>query len=140
MHEDTVCLLARKKKIKDEYKDPTVLPKINKSDMAGIMEAIEEYLRPCWGVMRAPVETYGDYPKYATPDSEMIARVLHLLQEKNKILWEKDAQTALMHKVEYKIDNKTVYDILNQIYKDTDLYQYVKQQKSKRDGRKAYYV
>ena len=33
-----------------------------------------------------------------------------------------------------------VYDILNQIYKDTDLYPYVKQHKSKRDGRGAFYA
>ena len=29
--------------------------------------------------------------------------------------------------VKYKIDNKTVYDILDQICKDTDLYPYIKQ-------------
>ena len=95
VHEDTVCLLARQKKLKDEYKDPDVLPKINKSDMAGMMEAIEEYLRSCQDVERVPlgyiirktiiVKTYGDYPKYATPDDEMIIRMLHLPPDKNKL-------------------------------------------------------
>ena len=28
-------------------------------------------------------QTYGDYPKYATPDNEMIARMLHLPTDKN---------------------------------------------------------
>ena len=32
-------------KLKDEYKDPNMLPRINKSDMAGMMEAVEKYLR-----------------------------------------------------------------------------------------------
>ena len=43
MHQDTVHLLAGQKKLKDEYKDHGMLPKINKSDMAGTMEAMEEY-------------------------------------------------------------------------------------------------
>ena len=45
VNEDTVHLLAAQKELKDEYKDPDMLPKINKSDMAGMMEAIKEYLR-----------------------------------------------------------------------------------------------
>ena len=66
-----------------------------------MMEAIEEYIRLCHGVVRAPfayvirktiiVETYGDYPAYATPDNEMIARMLHLLPDKKKLLLEKDS-------------------------------------------------
>ena len=42
VHEDTIHLLAGQKKLKDEYKDPDMLPKINKSDMTGTMEAIKE--------------------------------------------------------------------------------------------------
>ena len=34
MHEDTVHLLAGQKKLEDKYKDPDMLCKINKSDMA----------------------------------------------------------------------------------------------------------
>ena len=55
MHEDTVCLLAGQKRPKDNYKDPDMLPKINKSYMAGTMEAIKEYLRLCYGVVTAPL-------------------------------------------------------------------------------------
>ena len=85
MHEDTVHLLARQKKLKDEYNDPDVLPKISKSDMAVTIDATKEYLRSCHGVIRAPladiirkaiiVQNYGDYPTYATHDNEMITRI-----------------------------------------------------------------
>ena len=63
--------------------------------MTKTMEAINEYFRLCHGVMRAPlaylimktilVQTYGEYPKYETPDDEMIARMLHQLPDKNKL-------------------------------------------------------
>ena len=150
MHEDTVHVLAGKKKLKDEYKDPDMLPKINNSDMAGTMEAIKEYLRSCQGVVRAPlayiirktilVQSYRDCPKYATPDNKVTARILHLPPIKNELLLEQDAQTARAHTAEYEIDNRSVYDILDQICKDTDLYPYVKQHKSKNDGRVAFYA
>ena len=39
VHEDTVHLQARQKKLEDDYKDPDVLPQINKLYMAGMMEA-----------------------------------------------------------------------------------------------------
>ena len=45
VNEETVCLMMGQKKLEDEYKVPNMLPKINKSDMAGTMESIEEYLR-----------------------------------------------------------------------------------------------
>ena len=32
-----------------------MLPKINKSDMTGMMESIEEYLRACHDVIKAPL-------------------------------------------------------------------------------------
>ena len=42
VHEDTVHLLAGKKRLKDKYKDPDVLLKVNKADMAATMESIKE--------------------------------------------------------------------------------------------------
>ena len=36
VNENTVHLMAGQKKLEDEYKDPNMLPKINKSDMARI--------------------------------------------------------------------------------------------------------
>ena len=66
--------------------------------MAGMMEAIKKYLRSCQGVKRTPlvyiirktilVQTYGEYPKYATPNDKMIARMLYLTPDKNKFLQE----------------------------------------------------
>ena len=44
------------------------------------------------------------------------------------------------HTTEYGIDKRSVYDIINQIYKDNALYPYVKEHKSKRDGRGASYA
>ena len=48
VNEGTVHLLAGQKRLKDEYKDSNVLPKMNKSDMAGMMESIKEYHRSCY--------------------------------------------------------------------------------------------
>ena len=143
-------LMTGQKKFEEEYKDPNVLPKINKSDMAGTIEAIKEYLRLHHQVDWAPlayvirktitVQTYGDYPPYATPDDKMIARMLQLPPDKNKMHNKQSALSVTVHMSEYKIDNRTVYDILNRICKDTDLYPYVKQHKSKRNSRGALYA
>ena len=45
LNEDTVHLLAGHKNLENEYKDPDMLWKISKSDMALTVEAIKEYLR-----------------------------------------------------------------------------------------------
>ena len=42
MHEDAACLLADQKRLKDNYNNMHMLPKVNKTDMAGMMEAIKE--------------------------------------------------------------------------------------------------
>ena len=77
---------------------------------------------------------------YATPDNEIIARMLHLPLNKNKLLLESGAHKVQYLTAEYVIDNRMVYDFLDQICKDTDLYSYIKQHKSKRDGRGAFYA
>ena len=79
VQKDTEHLLAGLKRLEDKYKDPDVLPEVNKADMARMMEFIEEYLRSHCPVMRAPlasvirktvtVQTYGN-------DDEIIARML----------------------------------------------------------------
>ena len=63
--------------LKDKYKDPNILPKVNMADVTGAMNAIKEYLRSCCGVTLVPlayfimktimIHAYGDYPKYAIP-------------------------------------------------------------------------
>ena len=75
---------------------------VNKANMAGKMEFIEEYLRSCCDVVRAPlayvirkaitVQTYVSNPKQATPDDEVITRMLHLPPDKNKLNNTKSAQ------------------------------------------------
>ena len=82
----------------------------------------------------------GDYHMHATPDNKIIARILNWPPDKIKLLLEKNVWKVQDHTAEYKIDNRTVYDDLDQICKDTDLYQYVKQRKSKRDIRGAFYA
>ena len=114
------------------------------------MEAIKKYLRLHHDVLREPlayliqktiiVQTFGDYPTYAIHVDEMIARMLHLPPDKNKMHNEQSAQSVTEHTTEYKIDNRTINGIVDQICKDTDLYLYVKQHKSKRDNRGTFYV
>ena len=69
-----------------------MLPKINKSDMAEMMESIEEYLQLHCCIVQATwiyvisrtivVQTNGDYPTFATSDNKMIARMIHLPSDK----------------------------------------------------------
>ena len=136
--------------LEDDYKDSDVVPKVNKTDMAGMTEAIKEYLRSPHGIIRAPlvyiitktiaVQNYGDYPKYVAPDDEMIAKMSHLPLNKKKVHNEKSAQTVKEHMGEYEINNKSVYDILDQDCKVNVLYPNVKQHKSKMDSRGAFYA
>ena len=101
------------------------------------MKSIEEYLRSCHGFVRVPiayiirktiaVQTYGNYQKYANHDDEVIARMLCIPPDKNKLHDKQNAQSVKEHIAEYKIDNRSIYDILDQICKDTDLYPYIKQ-------------
>ena len=136
-HSASACGTER---LKDEYKDPDVLPKVNKADMARTMKSIKEYLRSCCDVMRAPLayvinktiidQIYGDYPKYVTPD---------LPPDKNKLHNEQSGQSVIGCTAEYEIENRSDYDILDQICKGTDLYPHVKQHKFKRDGRRVFY-
>ena len=71
---------------------------------------------------------------------QLIPRMLHLPPDKNKLLSENDVQRVQVHTTEYEINNRTVYDNLDQICKDTDSYPYVKQHKPKRDGRGVFYT
>ena len=75
--------------------------------MARTVEYIEEYLRSHHGIVRAPlsyviwkttsVQTYDDNSKYATPDDEIITRMLHLPPDKNRL---HDEESALEEQVE----------------------------------------
>ena len=71
-YKKTQFILAGQKRLKDEYKDLDMLHKVNKADMAGMMESIKAYLRSHHAVMRMSlayvirntktVQIYGDYP------------------------------------------------------------------------------
>ena len=66
--------------------------------------------------------------------------MLHFLPYNNKLHKEQSAQSVMEYTAEYEIDDRSVYDILDQIYKETDLYPCIKQYKFKRDGRGAFYT
>ena len=42
VRESTVHLWADQMRLEDEYRDPNMLPKVNKADMAGMIEAFKE--------------------------------------------------------------------------------------------------
>ena len=74
-----------------------MLPNVNKACMAGKMETIEEYLRSCHVVVGAQVadtirktiivQIYGGDPKNATPDDNLITRMLHEQPDKKNSIW-----------------------------------------------------
>ena len=80
------------RKLENEYKDQDVLPKINKADMVGTMEAISVYLWSHCGVERAPIayiigkrmtvqKAYDVYPWYSPPVNKMLDKMLNLPME-----------------------------------------------------------
>ena len=81
----------------------------------------------CHDVVRVPlshnvrktiiVQIYDDVSKYVTPDS-----MSHLPPDKNRLHSKQSAQSVKEHIAEYKIDNRSFYDIVGQTCKDTDLY------------------
>ena len=81
--EDTVYHLAGQKMLKDEYNDPDLLHKINKSGMTVIIQSL--WLITNWSLSGC----------YTTP-------------EKNKLLLEHDIQSDKVCITEYKINNKGV--------------------------------
>ena len=66
--------------------------------------------------------------------------MLHLTLDNDKLYNEKNTQSVKECIADYEKDNNSVYDILDQICKDTNLYPHVKQYKSKRDCRRAFCV
>ena len=101
VQENTVSLLMGQKRLEDKYKNTDMLPEVNKSDISGMMESIKEYLQSCCEVVRVPlvciirktitVQTYGDYSNYATLNDKIIASMLHLPPDKDKLHNEKSA-------------------------------------------------
>ena len=88
MNKKAVHFIAGKGKLEDGYKYPNVLPKINTSITAGMMESIKEYLRSHHGkgtLITKTVQTMCKYYTYENSDNKMIARMLHLPPDKNTL-------------------------------------------------------
>ena len=66
--------------------------------------------------------------------------MLYLPMEQNRFSTESMTSSRKYKTTAYKIDNGMLHDVLDQIYNDPDPYPYVKQLKSKHDGRRAFYV
>ena len=96
------------------------------------MEVIEEHLRSCLGVIRKPlaydimktiiVQVYGYYPMHATPcqDVRLATRQEQTLSK---------GRCSINTNAYSRVQDRHVYDILDQICMYTDLYPYVKQLK-----------
>ena len=72
------------------------------------------------------VQFYGNHPKYATPEDKMIVRMLHLPPDRNKLYNKQSAHSVAEHTAEYNIDNRSFYEVMDRICKETDLYPCVK--------------
>ena len=79
------------------------------------------------------------FAEYSTPNNQMIARMLHLLTKQNRLHTESITSIRKEHTEAYKIDNRMLHAILDQICKDMDFYPYVKFFKSKQEVRGAFY-
>ena len=65
---------------------------------------------------------------------KMIAWMLHLLIEQNRLCTEPIVSSIKECATVYETENRTISDMLDQIWKDTDLYLYVNMVKSKQYG------
>ena len=102
-----------------------MMTKFNKTDVERMIEAIKEYFASHCVVIRVLlvyvirktiiIQIFSDYPKYATSDDEMIARMIHLPPDKSRLLLGHNISSVREQAAEYKINNRTVYDILDQI-------------------------
>ena len=127
MQEDTFHKFVGQKELKDS-KRPQNAAQGQQFWHGSYNESIEEHLRSCSGVKRAflayiirkiiTVQTYDIYSWHTTPEDKIIARMLHLPMEQNRFWTESMASTRAEHRAAYKIDNRTAYANLDQIFKD----------------------
>ena len=61
--------LVGQKKFEDKCKDPEVLSKVNRTNMAVIVEAIKEYLRSYHSVKTAPLAYERNGSRWSQPSS-----------------------------------------------------------------------
>ena len=67
-------------------------------------------------------ENCDDYHKYVIPQDKMITIMLKLTTDKIVHFLEENAQSVREQPAEFQIDKRSVYDNLDQIFKDTDMY------------------
>ena len=91
MWEDTVSLISGQNRLKDDYKDTDMSPKVNKADIARHQREPQIMSWCCKSTSSInhckpiKVQTYDDYSKCADPDDKMITSMLHLHPDKNKL-------------------------------------------------------
>ena len=90
VNDNTVHLLTGQRRLEDDSNDPYMLPEVNKVDIAELIKAVKENLRSNCGVVR--ILNYGDYHMSVTAYYDVIARILHLTQDMNKLLLEQSMQ------------------------------------------------
>ena len=112
VQEETVSKFRSQMKLVDEQKDPDLLPKVNKTNMAGMIEAIKTYLSSCYGVKRMPLTYIIRKTIVIQTDITYlqctITMMLHLPMEQNKLCSEEAASSRKQHKVAYRINNRAI--------------------------------
>ena len=136
MQEETVHKLRSQQKLENECEEPDVLPKVNIANVMGMMVAIKEYLRSCHVVKIVPLALSSE----RTQSLRLIDTISWWQNDQHDVklpteqIWlyrEKETSSKKQHTTACKIDNRSIYGILDQICKDTDLYQHIKQNKSR---------
>ena len=61
VQDGTVHLLSGQKRLKDDYKDPDVLPKFNNAKTAGTIEVIKKNLKSCHGLIKASLASVKEH-------------------------------------------------------------------------------
>ena len=108
VYDDNVCLLSEQMRYDDDYKDPFMLHRINKTDMPGMIKTIKEKLRSHQCVVKSSSSI--NHQENHSPDNDMITRMSHLPPDENKLLLEHNIHSVKEHIEEYDVDNRTVYD------------------------------
>ena len=110
--------------------------------MAGMMEAIREYLRSHCDVQKAllayiirkkVIIHIFAIARYAPLDTKMIMRIVHLSMELNLHQIEEGANKMTICTTSCNIENRSVSEILDSTRKDTDSYPCIKPCRSKRN-------
>ena len=67
-------------------------------------------------------------------------RMLHLPPDKSRLLMDRGTRSVKEFTAKYVVDNRTIYNILNQICKDKDLYPCVKKHTSPQETAEGHFI